>query len=172
MSYNIKNALYFKITYQGIVDAVPFVVYAFMYQPNIPMIYRELENKNYKRMGKVIYRGSGSTVLMYVVAATFGYLGLVHDPERIRILIEKNNVLEIDYDNWAFNIAIIGLLFSIFAAAPICVLPCKETFEELVYSDKGMNSKQNFIVTVVMSVICYLLAISIPGIGDVITILG
>jgi len=128
---NFKNASYFNITYQGLVNAVPFVVFAFMYQPNIPMVYRELHNKNYRRMEKVIVRGSGSVVVLYILAAAFGYLGLVNSPQ-LQTLLSKNNILEVEYNNWGFNIAIIGLVFAIFAAAPICVLPSKDAFEELV----------------------------------------
>jgi len=51
-------------------------------------------------------------------------------------------------------------------------LPSKDTFEELVYNENGMNNKQNLLVTVGMCICCYGLAVTIPGIGDAITILG
>lgn len=121
-----------------------------MYQPNIPIVYRELERKNYRRMEKVIVRGSGSVVFLYILAAAFGYLGLVGNKEYLQILADESNILQVPYTNWGFRIAIIGLCFAIFAAAPICVLPCKDTYEELVYPEKGMNQKQNIIVTIVM----------------------
>lgn len=149
---NFKNASYFNITYQGLVNAIPFVVFAFMYQPNIPMVYRELHNKNYRRMEKVIVRGSGSVVILYILAASFGYLGLVNSPQ-LQTLMTKNNILEVEYNNWGFNVAIIGLVFAIFAAAPICVLPSKDAFEELVCPEKGLSKVQNVILTVVMCVL-------------------
>ena len=124
-----------------------------MYQPNIPIVYRELERKNYRRMEKVIVRGSGSVVFLYILAAAFGYLGLVGNPEYLKILSDESNILQVPYTNWGFRIAIICLNFAIFAGAPICVLPCKDTYEELVYPEKGMNMKQNIIVTIVMCTI-------------------
>ena len=33
-------------------------------------------------------------------------------------------------------------MFSIIAAAPLCVLPSKDTVEELFFKEKGMNKKQ------------------------------
>ena len=169
---NFKDARYFHITAEGLINAVPFVVFAFMYQPNIPIVYRELNNRNYRRMEKVIVRVSGSVVVLYVFDSAFGYLCLVYKPKELDTLDKQSNVLEVNYGNWAFNIAVIGLLFTIFAAAPLCVLPSKDTFEELVYPDKGMSNKQNLLVTIIMCLACYGLAVAIPGISDAITILG
>jgi len=83
----------------------------------------------------------------------FGYLGLVGQPEALATLNNKSNVLEVDYNNWAFNLAVFGLVFAIFAAAPVCVLPCKDTIEELFYRNEGMNKKQNFFITLVMCLV-------------------
>lgn len=52
------------------------------------------------------------------------------------------------------------------------MLPAKDTYEELAYPETGMSTKQNLVVTIVMTTCCYALAVAIPGIGDVITILG
>jgi len=52
------------------------------------------------------------------------------------------------------------------------VLPAKDTYEELAYPETGMSTKQNLIVTLIMSTVCFGLAVAIPGIGDAITILG
>lgn len=167
-----KKARYFHPTFNGIVNAIPYVVFAFMYQPNIPIVYRELNNKNYARMEKVIVRGSGSVVFLYIIAATFGYLGLIQNEELLKVLNENHNILEVPYGNWAIKLAIIFLIFAIFAAAPTCVLPSKDTYEELVYPENGLPKVQNIIVTIVMCLICYGFAVAIPGIGDAITILG
>lgn len=41
-----------------------------------------------------------------------------------------------DYEgNIAFTIATVSLSFAVFAAAPICVLPLKDSFEALYYKD-------------------------------------
>jgi amino acid permease len=119
MPANFKAATYFKFSYRGLINAVPFVIFSFMYQPNIPIVYRELHNKNYRRMEKVIVRGSGSVVVLYIIASTFGYLLVVKNDELFGQLIQNRTVLEVNFDNWAFKIALIGLLFAIFAAAPM-----------------------------------------------------
>ena len=119
ISENLSNATWFLLSFDGIINGIPFVVYAYMYQPNIPMVYRELNDKNYKRMEKVTARGAGAVVVLYLFAAIFGYLGLVSFPEGMQRLIQSNNVLEVEYGNWAFNVAIIGLLFATFAGSPV-----------------------------------------------------
>ena len=172
MSEAWKKSTKVDITFGGLIDAIPFVVFAFMYQPNIPIIYRELTDKSYSKMNKIVVSGSTFVVVLYILASMFGYLGLVANPEMLETLSEKSNILEVNYSNWAFKVAIIGLVFAIFAAAPICVLPSKDAFEEIVYPDKGMNKKQNIITTIVMCLICFICAVVIPGIADAITILG
>ena len=45
---NIKRAEYFTVSLKGIASSVPFVVFAFMYQPAVPMIYNELNERTTK----------------------------------------------------------------------------------------------------------------------------
>jgi amino acid permease len=49
----------------GLVNGLPLVVFAYMYQPNIPLIYKELERKSYRRMDKVVLRGSSGAIFLY-----------------------------------------------------------------------------------------------------------
>jgi hypothetical protein len=36
---NFKEATYFKFSFSGIAECVPMILFAYMYQVNIPMIY-------------------------------------------------------------------------------------------------------------------------------------
>ena len=58
------------------------------------------------------------------------------------------------------------------AAAPLCILPAKDTVEELFYKKEGMNKKVNALVTLALIFVCYLLSILIENIGDAITLAG
>ena len=51
---NIVKAEYFTISFIGISSSIPFVMFSYMYQPSLPAIYHELNNKNKSRMRKVI----------------------------------------------------------------------------------------------------------------------
>ena len=133
MNTNLQHALYFKITFGGIITALPYINYVYMYQPNIPIIYRELNERSYNSMHKVIFYGSGAWVVMYILASTFGYLELVEQPESLAILDKNSDILKIEYNNWMFDVAIIALLLSVVAGSPLCILPSKDTIEDLFY---------------------------------------
>ena len=63
-------------------------------------------------------------------------------------------------------------MFSIIAAAPLCVLPSKDTVEELFFKEKGMNKKQNLLVTFILVVVNWGIATFISGIGEAMTLVG
>lgn len=143
-------AVYFQLSYSGIVSALPFVFFSFLYHGNIPIVYRELKVRNHQMMSEVIIFGSVFVVIVYILVSTFGYLGIVDKPQHIFVLLSKSSSLEIDYENWLFTSATIGFLFAIFASAPISMLPAKDNFEYLLFSGQIMTSKQNLIVTVIL----------------------
>jgi len=45
-SENLKQIQAFKFSYNGVVTTFPLIIFAYMYQVNIPMIYVELEKRN------------------------------------------------------------------------------------------------------------------------------
>lgn len=162
----------FDISYRGLLDSIPLVIFAFLFQPNIPRIYRELSVKKYTKMKGVTMLGSVIVILLYTLASTFGYLWVITDKEFVMILDETRNILEVPITNVGFRIGMIALIFSMISIAPTCVLPAKDALEEIIFAENGMGQKHNVVVTVIMCWVCYMLAILIPGIGDVLTVLG
>jgi len=79
-SANFSEMEAFKVSFDGIVSTVPLIIFAYMYQVNIPMIYVELERRNAKEMGAVIGLGSSVAVIFYVMVGIFGYATFVMDP--------------------------------------------------------------------------------------------
>ena len=77
---NLSEMEAFRLSYQGIVTSVPLIIFAYMYQVNIPMIYVELEKKDAKEMSKVIYHGSTVVVLFYILVGVFGYATFLAPP--------------------------------------------------------------------------------------------
>ena len=51
---NFEKADYFTVSFEGLSSSIPFVVFSYMYQPSLPLIYHELQNKSKPRMRKVI----------------------------------------------------------------------------------------------------------------------
>lgn len=97
---NFRNATYFRFTFHGISECVPMILFAYMYQVNIPMIYQELEQRNQKRMSKVVYRGSIAGSILYASVGVFGYLTFYNRPDQLM----NQNILLADY---GLNAAII-----------------------------------------------------------------
>ena len=57
-------------------------------------------------------------------------------------------------------------------ASPLCVLPSKDTIEELLYKEKGMTFKQNLLWTFILTLISFGIATVIPNIGAAMTLVG
>ena len=91
-----------------------------MYQPMIPAIYKNLERRNFKRMEKVVLRGSYGAVFISILIAVFGSLTFTSSPDQLKLLEIKQNILELDYkQNFYFDIAVISLIFTIMTAGPL-----------------------------------------------------
>lgn len=74
--------------------------------------------------------------------------------------------------NKAIMVGHFALLFSVICAAPLCVLPQKDTIEELFFKPKAMTSAQNLMVTLGLVIINGALGILIENIGQAMTIVG
>jgi amino acid permease len=117
---NIKVADYAKFSFSGIFSTFPFIISSYMYQPMIPAIYKNLERPNFRRMEKVVLRGSYGAVFMYILIAVFGYLTFAGDSEQLDVLKRKQNILECNYhQNFYFEIAMVSLIFTIMTAGPL-----------------------------------------------------
>ena len=147
---------------------MPLIIFAYMYQVNIPMIYKELERRNQKQMSKVLLTGSSSAIVLYTLVGLFGYLTFVAVPDSV-----TSNILEAPYQhNLAISIGNFALFFAVLTAAPLCVLPAKDTVEELFWKKTGLTKKANVFVTFGIVSACFLLSILLDNIGDAITIAG
>ena len=168
---NFQQLEAFKFSYSGIMTTFPLIVFAYMYQTNIPMIYRELELRNSKRMSKVVSTGSALAVISYILIGLFGYATFA-DPSKIKQLCSKN-ILTANFEgNMAIHISEFALLFAQMVAAPLVLLPQKDTVEELYFKTDGMSKCQNLVVTIILVSINLSLAIFIESIGDAMTLVG
>ena len=66
----------------------------------------------------------------------------------------------------------ITLFCAVVSAAPLCVLPAKDTCEEVFWKKNGMSKCFNVIVTFLIVFACYFSAIFIDGISDAMTLSG
>jgi len=66
----------YKLTMFGVFNSLPLVIFSYMYQTNIPMIYTELAKKEnkLKSMWKILLRGTIGATIIYMIAGVFGYV--------------------------------------------------------------------------------------------------
>jgi amino acid permease len=56
-----------------IFNCLPLIIFAFMYQINIPAIYSELTEKSMENMQKIIGYGTFGAGTLYIITGVFGY---------------------------------------------------------------------------------------------------
>eukprot|EP00347_Sterkiella_histriomuscorum_P006324 403353189 len=162
----------FDINVMGVFNSLPLVIFSYMYQTNIPMIYVELEKKDLKHMWKVMLYGTCGATVAYLFAGIFGYTAFAAYPN-VDALMEQQNILKCYPNNPANFISLFGILVVILFATPLTILPCKDTIEELFLKPgQRLNNKQNIICTFILVLISFAISLAIPKIGDAMTILG
>ncbi|CDW76708.1 UNKNOWN [Stylonychia lemnae] len=147
---------------------MPLIFFGYMYQTNIPIIYKELQIRSERQMSSVMKLGTISGILVYTTVGIFGYLTFLNDPHHLN----TKNILDAPYHNLAISIAKFGIFVVVLCAAPICILPAKDTIEEVVYKGRHLTKKQNILVTFYLVFVSYVLAMFIPSIGDALTLAG
>lgn len=70
----------FDITAFGIFNSLPLIIFAYMYQTNIPMLYAELEKKDLRHMWKVLRNGTIGATFAYWCGGVFGYTAFAANP--------------------------------------------------------------------------------------------
>ena len=62
-----------KIDIHGIFTSLPLVIYAYMYQVNVPAIYNELSNPNLSNIKTALIIGTTLAVIVFIFVGMFGY---------------------------------------------------------------------------------------------------
>ena len=126
---NLSKMEPFKFSKNGIISSFPLIIYAYMYQVNIPMIYVELENKSPKQMSKVILVGSFVLVILFCFVGVFGYATFVNQQGELC----TKNILDNNYYNGItlMQVSNFTMLFSVISSFPLVILPSKDSIEEL-----------------------------------------
>jgi amino acid permease len=123
------------ISVQGIFNSLPLIIFSYMYQPNIPAIYHELKSKNMMNMQKVLWIGTGIGTVVYILVGMFGYVTFAMNP-KVDEIMDQQNILQADYgDNNTIKVCLLLMLMVVLFASPFCVLPAKDSIEELIMGE-------------------------------------
>lgn len=166
-----------KISPFGFFNSFSTVIFAFMYQMNIPALYTELEVKTLPKIRTVVVAGTILAVCLYIMAGIFGYISFADTDDKA--MLEKiftDNILKAPYENsegstpLVIYISLFGMCVVVSIATPFCVLPCKDGIEEI--RNKKFSPKENLCWTIVLNTIGACLALPFNTISIPITILG
>ena len=166
-----------EITANGIFGSLPLILFSYMYQPNIPQIYQELENKSRGNATVILLCGTILAAVAYISAGIFGYVafadGPADNPYTKKQLEDffSDNALAAPYHNSKGNtpipifIALFGMMVVVTFAVPFCVLPMKDSIEEV--RGRKFTKKDNIIWTLVINISiaiisCIFLTIKLP----------
>jgi amino acid permease len=124
-------------------------------------------------MRKVLVIGTGFSSMAYIMCGAFGFITFSMRDNVCQIMNEQN-ILKADYNgNVVIKVCLIGVLFVVLFASPFCILPCKDSIEELTMKDGvRFSKKQNFLCTLGISILAWVIALTVPKIADIMTILG
>ena len=64
----------FNLTVPAIVETFPFIIFLFLYQPNIPATYMELSARSPAVMNQVLWKANSIAVTCFAVVGISGYL--------------------------------------------------------------------------------------------------
>ena len=62
-----------ELSVKGIFSSLPLIIFSYMYQPNVPALYQELEVPNLARGKLLICLATLLAATVYILAGTFGY---------------------------------------------------------------------------------------------------
>lgn len=99
-SSQFAKADYFNLNAKGIVETFPFIIFLYLYQPNIPPTFYELKEQTPATMNKVIHYANAIAVVCFLVVGVTGYL-IFADRAEEQLLSESRskNILEADFGN-------------------------------------------------------------------------
>ena len=128
-------------------------------------------------MSGVLKYGTIAAAILYAIIGIFGYLTFVDNPTVTPYdALKSENILEAPYPNiLPIEIGNFALFFAVATASPLCVLPAKDTVEEIISKgnpNRRLTKKENILVTFGLISLCYALGLFIPNIGAAMTIVG
>lgn len=155
---NLRKMEPFNFSVRGVVVSFPLIIFSYMQQICIPLIFDELKNKDYKHMKKVVVCGSTFVSFFYIMIGIFGYAIFLAPP--ISDELCDQNILSANFNGSKMMVlGNLALLLSVGLTAPMDLFPCKNAIEELFFKDKQMTACQNFFVTLGMITISASLAL-------------
>jgi sodium-coupled neutral amino acid transporter 11 len=160
-----------KVSLSSAASVIPLVLFAYSCQPNVLMIFDELQRPSVARGRKFLMRGLGIVLVLYLLVGIFGFLTFYpeytgqHFPGQILTAAynpEDSSVI----------IALLSVSVCVITGTPLCFYPLREALYSLLWPDCHISNSKHFVVTSAAVVSALLIALAVPGITSVMTVIG
>ncbi|XP_048355925.1 sodium-coupled neutral amino acid transporter 4 [Sphaerodactylus townsendi] len=147
---------------------IPILAFAFVCHPEVLPIYSELKNRSRKRMQNVSNVSITGMLVMYLLAALFGYLTFYGEVE--------DELLHTYTRVYTFDTLILMVRFAVLVAVtltvPIVLFPIRTSVSTLLFSKRPFSWIRHFLIAAVILALNNILVIFVPSIKDIFGFIG
>nr|XP_056703636.1 sodium-coupled neutral amino acid transporter 4 [Euleptes europaea] len=147
---------------------IPILAFAFVCHPEVLPIYSELKNRSRKRMQNVSNVSITGMLVMYLLAALFGYLTFYGEVE--------DELLHTYTRVYTFDTLLLMVRFAVLVAVtltvPIVLFPIRTSVSTLLFSKRPFSWIRHFLIAAVILALNNLLVIFVPSIKDIFGFIG
>jgi amino acid permease len=124
-------------------------------------------------MRRAIITATLIVIVIYILTGFFGFATFV-EHQNLASIMTSQNIFTAPYYNETYLVASMHMMImAIVLATPLTVLPCKDTIEEIMLGQtRIMNGSENLICAIAIVSCCFLFAVAVPNIGDVMLVSG
>ncbi|XP_077194760.1 sodium-coupled neutral amino acid transporter 4 [Paroedura picta] len=147
---------------------IPILAFAFVCHPEVLPIYSELKNRSRKRMQNVSNVSITGMLIMYLLAALFGYLTFYGEVE--------DELLHTYTRVYTFDTLLLMVRFAVLVAVtltvPIVLFPIRTSVSTLLFSKRPFSWMRHFLIAAVILALNNILVIFVPTIKDIFGFIG
>ncbi|XP_013928830.1 PREDICTED: sodium-coupled neutral amino acid transporter 4 isoform X1 [Thamnophis sirtalis] len=147
---------------------IPILAFAFVCHPEVLPIYSELKNRSQKRMQNVSNVSIMGMLIMYLLAALFGYLTFYGEVED-ELLHTYRKVYTFDTLLLMVRLAV---LVAVTLTVPIVLFPIRTSLTTLLFPRSPFSWIRHFLIAIIILIFNNLLVIFVPTIKDIFGFIG
>ncbi|KFP30207.1 Sodium-coupled neutral amino acid transporter 4 [Colius striatus] len=148
--------------------AIPILAFAFVCHPEVLPIYSELKDRSRKRMQNVSNISITGMLVMYLLAALFGYLTFYGEVED-ELLHTYTRVYTFDTLLLSVRLAV---LVAVTLTVPLVLFPIRSSISALLFPKRPFSWIRHFLIAAVILAFNNLLVIFVPTIKDIFGFIG
>ncbi|XP_067855506.1 sodium-coupled neutral amino acid transporter 4 [Heptranchias perlo] len=147
---------------------IPILAFAFVCHPEVLPIYSELKDRSRRKMQHVSNVSITAMLVMYLLAALFGYLTFYGQVET-ELLHTFTKVYTFDTLLLSVRLAV---LVAVTLTVPIVLFPIRASIQELIFPRRSFNWIRHIGIAGILLILNNLLVIFVPNIRDIFGFIG